>query len=41
MQAVVITDPFLIAQVLGRGSEVEKSVETVYAKFNQVRGIIH
>ena len=36
VQAVVVTDPFLIADVLGRSNEVEKSVETVYSKFNVV-----
>ena len=40
MQAVVLTDPVLIAEALGKagaGLELEKSVETVYSKFNIVR----
>ena len=40
VQAVVLTDPVLIAEALGKagaGLELEKSVETVYSKFNIVR----
>ena len=36
MQAVVVTDPQLIAEVLGKDTEVEKSVEGVYSHFNIV-----
>lgn len=35
-QAVVVTDPFLVAHVLDRSNEVEKSIDTVYSKFNVV-----
>lgn len=35
-QAVVVTDPYLIAEVLGKDTEIEKSVEGVYSKFNMV-----
>lgn len=37
MQAVIVTDPYLIADVLGKNTEIEKSVATVYSKFNVVR----
>lgn len=37
MQAVVVTDPYLIAEVLGKETETEKSIEGVYSKFNVVR----
>ena len=37
LQAVVVTDPYMIQDVLGRTNEVDKSVETVYSKFNVVR----
>ena len=39
LQAVVVTDPGLAADVLGKGQsklEVEKSVDSVYSKFNIV-----
>ena len=34
---MVVTDPYLIAEVLGKDTEIEKSVEGVYSKFNMVR----
>jgi hypothetical protein len=34
---VVVTDPYLVAEVLGKDTEIEKSVEAVYSKFNVVR----
>lgn len=37
MQAVVVTDPYLVAEVLGKDTEIEKSIEGVYSKFNVVR----
>jgi hypothetical protein len=37
-QAVVVTDPQLIAAVLGKDTEVEKSVAGVYSHFNIVSG---
>ena len=37
MQAVVVTDPYLIADVLRKDAEIEKSVANVYSKFNVVR----
>ncbi|BDA49870.1 Cytochrome P450 3A28 [Coccomyxa sp. Obi] len=32
--AVVVTDPYLVADVLGKETEIEKSIEGVYSKFN-------
>ncbi|KAK9905036.1 hypothetical protein WJX75_008344 [Coccomyxa subellipsoidea] len=32
--AVVVTDPYLVAEVLGKDTEIEKSIEGVYSKFN-------
>ena len=37
MQAVVVTDPYLIAEILGKNTEIEKSIVGVYSKFNVVR----
>ena len=37
MQAVVVTDPYLIAEILGKNTEIEKSIAGVYSKFNVVR----
>jgi len=37
-QAVVVTDPQLFAAVLGKDTEVEKSVAGVYSHFNIVSG---
>ena len=35
-QAVVVTDPYLISDVLSKETEIEKSIEGVYSKFNVV-----
>jgi len=35
-QAVVITDPYLVSEVLGKETEIEKSIEGLYGKFNVV-----
>ncbi len=35
-QAVVVTDPYLVSEVLGKDREIEKSIEGVYSKFNVV-----
>lgn len=35
-QAVVVSDPNLIAEVLGKDTEIGKSIESVYSKFNVV-----
>ena len=34
-----MTDPQLIAVVLGKDSEIEKSIESVYSYFNVVRSL--
>ena len=31
-----MTDPYLVSEVLGKDTEIEKSVEGVYSKFNVV-----
>ena len=36
MQAVIVTDPHLISEVLAPGAEVEKSIDLVYSHFNVV-----
>jgi hypothetical protein len=36
MQAVVVTDPYLVSEILGKETEIEKSIEDVYSKFNVV-----
>ena len=36
LQAIVVTDPYLVSEVLGKETEVEKSIEGVYSKFNVV-----
>jgi hypothetical protein len=36
VQAVVVTDPYLVSEVLGKETEIEKSIEGVYSKFNVV-----
>ncbi len=36
LQAVVVTDPYLVSEVLGKETEIEKSIEGVYSKFNVV-----
>lgn len=35
-QAVVVTDPYLVSEVLSKETEIEKSIEGVYSKFNVV-----
>jgi hypothetical protein len=37
LQAVVVTDPYLVSDVLNKDVEIEKSIEGVYSKFNVVR----
>ncbi|CAK0783590.1 hypothetical protein CVIRNUC_006789 [Coccomyxa viridis] len=34
MHAVVVTDPYLVSEVLSKETEIEKSIEGVYSKFN-------
>lgn len=31
-----MTDPYLVSEVLGKETEIEKSIEGVYSKFNVV-----
>lgn len=41
MQAVVVTDPYLVSEVLSKETEIEKSIEGVYSKFNVVSPQAH
>lgn len=36
LQAVIVTDPLLVAVVLDKANEVEKNSKAVYSKFNVV-----
>ena len=36
MQVIVVTDPYVVSDVLGKETEIEKSIEGVYSKFNVV-----
>lgn len=36
MQAVIVTDPHLVSEILAPGNEVEKSIDLVYSHFNVV-----
>lgn len=36
MQAVIVTDPHLVSEILAPGAEVEKSIDLVYSHFNVV-----
>ena len=32
----MVTDPYLVSEVLGKETEIEKSIKGVYSKFNVV-----
>ena len=36
----MVTEPYLIAEVLSKDTEIEKSIEGVYSKFNVVSWLI-